>query len=303
MNNSDRIKFSKPDFKTLNSQGFTCVDMHVHSLYSDTFTTIERILKKCKENKLGVAITDHNNIKGLIKALKFREVKNKDILVIPGIEISSREGPHILLYFYSVNDISDFYVKHIHKNVNKDPYTSINLTVAEIIDRASKYSCIKSVAHPFNISYLNFYNPLKKGKMPEWVIKKIDAIEVISSLCLRKMNEKSIDFSNEYHKGITAGSDAHSLKDMGRAVSYSDADSVDTFLDNIRSNRNFVVGKETTNHARMYTYSKSVVKHMRHPVSTVHVRVRSKASSILNKRKVIKRHIRKKVSSIRKRLS
>lgn len=281
----DRISFEKPDIPVLNSRGFACIDMHVHSIYSDTFTTVNRILKKCRKDNFGVALTDHNEIKGSVKAFQFREVKNKEILIVPGMEVSSSEGPHLLIYFYYMSDLTDFFEKVIKNKRNKNPYTAIKLSMQEIIDKSGEYSCLKSAAHPFNLAHLNFEYFIKKQSSPE-IMKGIDAVEVISSLCLRKMNNKAVGFCDEYKKAITAGSDAHSISDVGKAITCSKSDSVENFLDSIKARKNFVVGKETTNRARVYTYSKSIVRHMRHPVNTVNIRVKSRASRI--KRAILK---------------
>src|SRR3989338_2159657 len=152
----DRISFEKPDIIELNSKGLMCIDMHVHSIYSDTFTTVKRILKKSRKDNFGVALTDHNGIKGSVKAFQFREVKNKEILIVPGMEVSSSEGPHLLVYFYSMNDLTDFFERVIKNKRNKNPYTATKLSVKEIIDKSGEYNCLKSVAHPFNVAHLNF---------------------------------------------------------------------------------------------------------------------------------------------------
>lgn len=280
MDYSERIRFQTPDFNRLNRQGFTCIDMHVHSIYSDTFTTIKRILKKCKKQRIGVAITDHNDIRGIVKASKFKEVKEKEIMLVPGIEITSSEGAHLLIYFYTKSEMDEFYNKYIHKNRNKNPYTAIKMSAEDIIGHSSEYNCIVSLAHPFNIARTGIYSHIKKGRISERIMDNIDAVEVISSLCLRRMNKKAVSFCNVFDKGITAGSDAHSIADVGKAVTYSAHDSVESFLNSIKNKDNFVVGKETSNRLRAYTHSKSVVRHMRHPVNTVKVR----ASRILKEK-------------------
>ena len=56
-------------FKMLRSIGFQAVDMHFHSAYSmDAASSIPSVLKKCKSRGYGVAITDHNEIKGAVRA-------------------------------------------------------------------------------------------------------------------------------------------------------------------------------------------------------------------------------------------
>ena len=70
------------------------LDLHAHSNYSlDGIAPPVQLIKYAKKVGLkGIAITDHNEIIGAVKAQKF---SNDDFVVIPGIEISSNNG-HIL---------------------------------------------------------------------------------------------------------------------------------------------------------------------------------------------------------------
>src|SRR3989338_7019417 len=84
-------------FKMLKSIGFQAVDMHFHSEYSlDAASSVRSSLVKCRQRGYGVAITDHNEIRGAVKSWKQR----RTIFVIPGMETSTSEGAHMLYYFY-----------------------------------------------------------------------------------------------------------------------------------------------------------------------------------------------------------
>ena len=67
------------------------IDFHVHSCYSpDSSITLKQVVAFAKKRGLdGVAITDHNTVKGALK------LKTKEIIVIPGIEVSTLQG-HLL---------------------------------------------------------------------------------------------------------------------------------------------------------------------------------------------------------------
>ncbi len=80
----DNIFFKKPKIKTISEEGLCAVDMHAHSEYSDSFTKVKWMLKKAGKRGFGIAIADHNEIKGSLKALL-----QKDVLIIPAIEVSS----------------------------------------------------------------------------------------------------------------------------------------------------------------------------------------------------------------------
>jgi len=70
-------------------------DLHIHSKYStlDCFVEVDDIIKRAKARGLnGIAICDHDKIRGSLEALKY---SSKEFLVIPGSEVSSDDG-HIL---------------------------------------------------------------------------------------------------------------------------------------------------------------------------------------------------------------
>ena len=74
-------------------------DLHIHSIYSfDGTGTISAILKHVKEHTdLNViAITDHDNMNGVQKALELSP--HYGIEVIPGCEVSTADGHVIALY-------------------------------------------------------------------------------------------------------------------------------------------------------------------------------------------------------------
>ena len=67
------------------------IDPHIHSIYSDGYGRIEEILRIAKLKNLdGIAITDHNTIKGYLKA---KQINNdKQFIIIPGIEVETDAG-------------------------------------------------------------------------------------------------------------------------------------------------------------------------------------------------------------------
>ena len=94
-----KIRFERPDLDELIKQ-YTVVDLHFHSKYSDGNNAVSSIAKRALELGIGIAITDHNEIKGAVEIDRYRE-----LLSIPGIEITSREGTHLLIYFYEVKSL------------------------------------------------------------------------------------------------------------------------------------------------------------------------------------------------------
>ncbi len=95
---------------------FVRADLHIHSYgdegsydVTDTTMTPEAIVDTAIEKGLSIiAITDHNEIGNVKKAVKHAEGKN--ILVVPGIEISTTQG-HLLLYFDIFENLKSFFGK------------------------------------------------------------------------------------------------------------------------------------------------------------------------------------------------
>ena len=78
-----RIQFERPDLAQLKEK-HTVVDLHFYSHYSDGHNSIEAIAQKARELGIGIAVTDHNEIRGAVEIAQYH-----DILSIPGIEITS----------------------------------------------------------------------------------------------------------------------------------------------------------------------------------------------------------------------
>ena len=69
------------------------IDLHLHSSISDGLETPAKLIEQALSLKLkAIAITDHDTIAGVEEFLSFGELK--DIIVIPGIEISIRHEPN-----------------------------------------------------------------------------------------------------------------------------------------------------------------------------------------------------------------
>ncbi|MHA1291881.1 MAG: PHP domain-containing protein, partial [Promethearchaeota archaeon] len=68
------------------------IDLHLHSTGSDGLDTPSQIIDKALKLKLkAIALTDHDTVDGLEEFISYGE--SKDIIVIPGIEISIRHEP------------------------------------------------------------------------------------------------------------------------------------------------------------------------------------------------------------------
>ncbi|MBR9703401.1 PHP domain-containing protein, partial [Candidatus Woesearchaeota archaeon] len=96
------VDFRTPDLARLQEKYFVA-DMHFHTKYShDCNTPVKKIIALAKELDIYVAITDHNRIHGVIDAYKTAEGRKR---IIPGIEVTTKEGKDILLWFYEFKDL------------------------------------------------------------------------------------------------------------------------------------------------------------------------------------------------------
>ena len=85
-----------------------CVDLHIHTTCSDGVTTPEEIVRSAIGRGLSaVAITDHDAVDGIERAIRASEQAGGSLEVIPGIELSASAGNddvHILGYYIDQDD-------------------------------------------------------------------------------------------------------------------------------------------------------------------------------------------------------
>ena len=236
------IFFHKPDLNSLAKQGCKCVDMHFQTLHSTGSSTVDEILKKARKLNIGVAITDHDDISGVLEAY---EKKTDEDFIIPGIEVRSEENIDLLYYFYDIKSIKKFYselIKHNKTVFGNRPIavkTKINVPLKKLITQSGKYNCIFSVAHPFGYHKRRRADILEEFKD---ILPKQNIFEAVNGVNSLVSNKKSAEFIRVNNKGFTGGSDGHSIFELGEVVTYSKARDVKEFLDNIKAKKNSVAG-------------------------------------------------------------
>jgi predicted metal-dependent phosphoesterase TrpH len=226
-----------PILALLKKEGYQAVDMHYHGRFSvDGLATVPQILEKCRQGSFGVAFTDHNHIEGAFAA---RESSYKDVFVIPGMEITCHNGAHILLHFYSLPELRDFYQREMKKMVKDNPWF-VNLDHNEVVKVASKYNCLISAPHPFGPGLIG----IKRFDTPSSVLKKIQAVEAINGCCVGEMNTKAIAWAKKIGKPFIGGSDGHCLAELGNVLTICKAQTVEEFLNQVKKGHTLIVGKE-----------------------------------------------------------
>jgi len=239
MIDNHRIQFERPNLAELKKEN-TVVDLHFHSHYSDGFNTVEAIARKVHDLGIGIAVTDHNEIRGAVEIDGYR-----DIFSIPGIEMTSREGTHVLIYFYQIDALETFYRDHVIPYMGNDIMSSTALEMEEIIRRARKFKTVIIFPHPFCGVYTGIQNSYFPEDRLERIFSKVDGVEVINAENMNKSNLRSALLGFNLGKGITGGSDGHRISQMGKVVTYATCKrSRKAFLDAIKKNKTKVVGKE-----------------------------------------------------------
>ena len=169
------------------------IDLHVHTCYSkDSCTTLKEVVTFAKKSGLdGVAITDHNTIKGALK------MKTHEILVIPGIEVSTADG-HLL-------------------GINVNTLIPSKLDIEETIHRIHEAGGIAIAPHPTAL----YKSP------PSRSIRSYDAVEVMNaaSIPFSILTYFSRRFANDLDLPQTGGSDSHYAPEIGAAYTLVESNS------------------------------------------------------------------------------
>ena len=258
MNNINRILIEKPDLAELTKQ-YTVADLHFHSHYSDGKNSVQEIIDKAQELRIGVAITDHNAIQGAIEISR-----NKNVLSIPGIEVTSQEGAHILVYFRNIKDLKTFYRKDIEPGMGYDQMSSIRLGLSEIINRANAFDSLTVFPHPFGSAFAGVCNSTLSSQKQAALLKQIDGIEVLNAGNLKKANLRSAMLGFNLNKIITGGSDGHSINHMGSIVCYADcANKRDDFFNALKKQENKVIGREISMIRKVTSHSMKLKKNVK----------------------------------------
>lgn len=236
------IIFQKPQPEEIRRLGLLPVDLHFHTRHSDSPTRVRDALKLAARQGIGLAITDHNQASGVVEARR----QGIRVPLVPGIEVSANDGPHLLFYFYSVADLLDFYRRHIEKNRRNGPFTAIRLDTPDILDRREDYSCIAVEAHPCGYAFLNRgVERCVAGRcIGEEIFSRLDALEVICGGMARSHNLKAARLALAHDLGRTGGTDGHLLHELGGVVTCAEAETVDELLDAIRKRETVVIGRE-----------------------------------------------------------
>lgn len=202
----------------------TC-DLHVHTNYSkDGESSVEEILRQAEAEGLdAIAITDHDTVDGAKKALAFPT----SVLVIPGIEVSTKQG-HLLVL--GVTEI-----------------IPAGLDVVATVSIARGMGALAILPHPYHVWRHGVARRKKSG------MNIVDAVEVFNSrYIVGSANQKAARIAKRLGKPCVGGSDAHNAKFVGFGRTYVEAEkNVPAILEAVRAGKVSCGGKKTP--LRTYT--------------------------------------------------
>mgnify|MGYP000132520236 CR=1 FL=1 len=195
------------------------IDLHVHTVYSgDSSITLEKAVLTAKKIGLnGFAITDHDSVEAHKKI-----PKNSGLVIIPGIEVTTKEG-HLI-------------------GLGVSEPIKPGLPALETAERIRELGGIVIIPHPMN--------PFKHSLGGD-IIREIkpDAVETVNASTPSVLHVKKVEeLAEQMGYAKTGGSDAHIPSSMGKAYTVIEAEkeSLEDILQSIRKRKTVPIKEEET---------------------------------------------------------
>ena len=161
-------------------------DLHIHTTFSDDSETSPKTLVEqlvAHPSIKVAAVTDHDTVKGL-STIRQLASPYPDILIIPGVEISTPNGDIVILGT---------------EELPPKPWT-----VENVVDYARDNDCVSVAAHP--------YREWGLGDLARNI--KVDAIEILNGASSLSANKQAHDLAKSMRLPGVAGSDSHKPSEL-----------------------------------------------------------------------------------------
>jgi predicted metal-dependent phosphoesterase TrpH len=195
-------------------------DFHIHTIYSaDSVIQPKTLVDMLAAHSFikVAAVTDHDSVRGCKATVQLASAY-PDILIIPGVEITTENG------------YGDIVV------LGTDELPPRPWTPEAVADFARSIDGVSIVAHPFRM-----YGMGERARN-----YKVDAIEVLNGGSNAKANAEAKEFAKSLSLPGTAGSDAHTVSELFAVNNRVEASlDVDSILKAIK--RGAVLAQRTVN--------------------------------------------------------
>ena len=227
--------------RELQQEHYVLYDLHVHSSCSDGYHSIHEIAVRCKEKEINAALTDHNVIadsSGLPESEKS--------VILPAIEVTSREGVDVLYYFHSWNELEEFYRSFVAP-FRLTPY-KVSHPLKGLLRESANHRCLVTIPHPeypADPLRTNFYKMFRQGLLGRKELAAITCLEVFNSSRNHSLPGNTMNLLKELAVRPVAGSDAHMVSAVGHALTAAKAETHEEFLASLAAGRFFTIATST----------------------------------------------------------
>lgn len=210
-------------------------DLHIHSILSPCGSeemTPNNIVNMAMLKQLDIiAVTDHNTMLNAPAVIKVAQ--KKGIMVLPGIEVTTKEDIHALCYFKDINDglkFQDIIYDSLPNIKNKEEIFGYQYIMDENDEIIGKLDKLLLSSSSFNINEINNLAKEHNGMMvPAHVNKTTNSILSNLGFIPKELKLYTVEKNNNQNEylckmiddnvySIITNSDAHYLRDISEPI-------------------------------------------------------------------------------------
>jgi len=220
-------------------------DLHIHSALSpcsEDDMTPNNIINMAYIKKIDlISVTDHNSMKNYPALEKIASKRN--IKILPGIEVTTKEEVHMLCYFNSYKEgmiFSDRIYDSLNKIVNKPEifgnqivYDEEDRKIGEekfLLNNTSEYS-VEEIYHMVK-NHKGICVPAHVSRLANGIIGVLGFIPQDLDFKYIEVCKKSNNIADKYldKYKILVNSDAHKLTEISERLNFIELDNLNSFI-------------------------------------------------------------------------